>query len=113
MSHEPLPEDKLDAFVTQQLRNSAPYLADDGFIEKTLQALPAVPRPRRTTSKAWWLTGLFGASVATLALLSGVPTIFQWANRLTTTDLIQLGVITSAITFGSALLWFGRELDLI
>lgn len=112
MSHEPLPEDTFDAFLVEQLRNNEPYLPNDGFIEKTLLALPTVRR-RRFSSNVYWLTGLLGMSVAAPALLSGVPLMFRWASHLTTTELIHVGLMSSAITLGAALLWSGRELDLI
>lgn len=107
MSHEP--HDEFDSFLAKHLRNSTPYIADDGFVEKTMQALPAP----RSTRKIKIIAATTGLVLATPALISGGSTIFHWANSLTVASLLQIGLVTSGILFSSTVIWFGRKLDLI
>ena len=113
MNRHKIPPEDFDAFLTEQLRNSSPYIADEGFTENVLRALPKNSLAGRAGRWLWIAAGIMAGSAAAPLIFTVGTDITQWINQLNTFQLLHLGLVASGITFGSAVLWLVRELDWI
>lgn len=111
MARDKIPAQDFDDLLTKQLRNSSPYIDDAGFTENVLRNLPNNSAHERKNRR-------FGMIAAAVAMCAAAPfvvaagtDIVQWTYQLDLSQLIQLGLISSGVTFSAALVWLARELD--
>ena len=107
--------DDFDQLLARQLKNSQPYIADDGFCAKVLAELPA-SRISRTKERC-----VIGTTVLLIALLVGVQlsvmeTVSQLWQWVYTADLMTLfragaGVFVAMLLICAG--WLAREMRLV
>lgn len=106
--------DSFEALLARQLRNSSPYLNDEGFTDQVAARLPA----RRVSKAGRWLQWLLAVvMVAVVVVQLPLRELVHGAARyLFAVDLallLQLAVVMAGGFAVAALIWFGRELDVL
>ncbi len=108
--------DKFEAFLSRQLSAKQPYLADEGFTEHVMVALPV-----RRGSNSWWQRPITLVPVLVVSLLvigqlplvdSGIQLwhFFFNADQIT---LLKTGAAVSAACLLASFGWLAREMGLI
>lgn len=113
MTDENLQQDKIELLLTQQLRNAAPYIDDDGFSAAVMRRLSNEKKPQDNSVWLILLAGLFGIIISAFALSAFAPAVVHWANMLNLAAIIQLGLWGSVLIIGVFAAWFLRQLDWI
>jgi hypothetical protein len=113
MTRDKIPVQDFDDFLAKKLRNSSPYIDDAGFTENVLRKLPDSSADARKGRRFWIIAGAVVACTAAPFVVATGMDIIQWVYQLDLSQLIQLGIISSSVTFGVALTWLVRELDWI
>lgn len=107
--------DNFDTFLSQQLKANQPYLADEGFTEQVMAALPASEQ-----IKPWWMRPITTVPVlmVSLLILSQVPLLesaiqlWGWLLAADPLTLLKTGAAISAGTLLAGIGWLAREMDL-
>lgn len=108
-------QDNFEEFLSRQLRANQPYLADDGFTEHVMAALPG-SKP----SKSWWqrpitIVLVLLVSLAIISqgsLLESVIQLWYWLFAADPLTLLKTGAVISVGTLLVGLGWLARETDL-
>lgn len=109
-------QDNFDAFLSRQLSAKQPYLADEGFAEQVVAALPG-----RRASKSWWqrpitLVPVLLVSVLVVGQLPLVDSAIQLWHFFFTADqitLLKTGAAVSAACLLASFGWLAREMGLV
>lgn len=109
-------DDSFEEFLSRSLNESDHYLADEGFTDRVMAALPKAQAP----GHGWrhWATLLPGLLVG-LVVLSQLPivdaSLYLW-SWLTASDLlsfVKVGAIASGTLLALCATWLARQMELI
>jgi len=96
--------DKFDNWLQQALVESEDYLADNGFTERVMAALPAEPTvSERKVTVLSWVVGIIAAIVAALPL--PWPEMLATLQTADTMILIMASTIPALLISVGSLLW--------
>lgn len=107
--------DNFEAFLSRQLRANQPYIADDGFTEQVMAALPSSRQV-----KPWWQRPITTIPVllVSLLILSQVPLVastiqlWHWLLAAEPLTLLKTGAAISVGSLLAGIGWLAREMDL-
>ncbi len=106
----------LDELLTKHLRDSHPYLPDDGFTSRVMANIPAPQRSPR-----WARTLLVGIPAVIVGLLvfgqlpliETTQQIWQWALTADLLTVLITGAGISGVTLLACLAWLARDMELV
>ncbi len=109
-------QDNFEEFLSRQLKAKQPYLADEGFTDQVLQALP-----NSKSSPSWFARSMVGLAILVIgvAVLDQLPLVETWLQLwewFSTAELISLLKVGGAISGGILLIcfgWLAREMGLV
>jgi hypothetical protein len=102
-----------DEFLSRSLRNTQPYLMDDGFTANVMKKIPVSTRRRKR--REWFYVGMPAAVITLLVVwqLPPVSHVWQWLTLADLGTLLKMG----ASGFGAVLLacfgWLARDMKLV
>lgn len=109
-------QDNFEKFLSRELKARQPYLADEGFTDLVMHALPKSKFSGRL--RARWIVGIAVALVGIVVL--GQPPLLETVLRLWqwffTAELISLLKVGGAVSGGILLMcfgWLAREMNLV
>ncbi len=104
------PDDNLEMLLKQHLRNSTPYIDDDGFSQNLIKRLP--PKPMVSFRQIGLIIACLGVLLA--GVFAGpvlLAPVFYWAAGLTVLGLFKIGLVMGVFILIATTAWMARELD--
>jgi hypothetical protein len=108
--------DPFEKFLTQQLQDSQPYLADDGFTDGVMSK---VQTQRRISRRMEYLIIALHVLAACVLVLTQLPvmqaaeTLAVWALTLDLAELMMTGAYVSGAVLLMCSVWLARQTRLI